>query len=91
MTENGFDDDYTNACRKVLEAEPRGSQVLKHGIREKKRLGERRVREDAESDDDERSLAGGGSRTREAMAPSARCSPGRLLPGSSGTLTILLS
>ena len=60
----------TNECRKVLEAEPRGSQVLKHGIREK-RLSERRVREDAEGDGDERSLADGRSRTREAVAPTS--------------------
>ena len=35
---------------------------------------ERRRRKDAEGDGDERSLAGGGSKTREAVFPGARCS-----------------
>ena len=49
---------------------------------------EKRGREDAEGDGDERSLAGGGSRTREAVFPGTA---GRLLPKASQVLTQSIS
>ena len=58
------------ACQTVMHCPGSGQWALR----------ERQGREDAEGAGDERSLAGGGLRTRETVHHGARCSAGCLLP-----------